>query len=353
MKSPILQRHTEHAIEFAGAGDWELAAHYGDSARECAVATAGVGVRDATHLSRLDFAGADHLDFLHRMTTNDFANLQVGGGRRAVFPDNRGRIVEVGTLCRLTEETTRFVGGPEARSTLPAWIDRYIFAEQISWADRCQDTCMLELFGPGAEALAAALLGVSLEAVPQYDRALENGGLSVTRLDLGPLPGIQVSGEIDEAIRLWDSLLDNGAMPVGELATEALRVQFGIPLPGPELNEDHNPWEAGLTDAVHLNKGCYLGQEVIARLDTYDKVKQRLVGLELGPGELPAAKTILRTERGRETGTITSAVHSSLLGHNIALAYVRTADATPGARLHYGDSPSTAGVIELPFAGPA
>ena len=352
MRSPILEHHTGACAEILRQGEWELVAHYGDSRRECVTATDGAGIRDATHLSIIDFEGADHLDFLHRMTTNDFVNLPVGGGVRAVFPDNRGRIIEAGTFCRLSDTTTRFVGGPDARKRLPAWLDRYVFAEQIEWIDRLDDTCALELFGPRAFPLANTGLGVDVEAVPSYGRARTDGDLNVTRLDLGPLPGIQVSGRMEDVIRLWHNLLEHGASPVGELAFQALRVQFGHPLPGPELNEDHNPWEAGLTDAIHLNKGCYIGQEVIARLDTYDKVKKRLVGLRLASEELPHEKIVVVDVDGREVGNVTSAVYSPILGHGIALAYVRTAFTAPGTRLHFGDGPSTADVVELPFTKP-
>ena len=285
------------------------------------------------------------------MTTNDFNNLPVSEGFQAVFPDNRGRIVEAGTFCRLTDSITRFVGGREAAKKLPPWLDRYVFAEQLEWVDRGLDTCMIELYGPQAFTLCTRVLGISVEPIALYGcRELTDGYLA--RTALGALPGVCISGEVSCVIRLADKLIEAGSIPLGEVAFEALRVQLGAPQPGSELNDEHNPWEAGLANAVHLNKGCYIGQEVIARLDTYDKVKQKLMGLELAEGELPAAGTALVTLNGRPAGQITAAVYSPVLRRNIALAYVRTSATQPGTCLAVGDggpnSPEGT-VADLPF----
>jgi len=352
MKSPIIENGSARPAQLAVMGEWELAAHYGNAEAECTAALQGAALRDATHLSRIDFKGSDHLEFLHRMTTNDFKNLPLSEGFQAVFPDNRGRIVEAGTFCRLTDDITRFVGGLEAAQKLPLWLDQYVFAEQLEWVDRGHDTCMIELYGPQSFALCNSVLGIAVDPIALYGcRELTNDGC-LARTALGSLPGVCISGEVSDVIRLADNLLEEGSIPLGEVAFEALRVQLGAPQPGSELNEEHNPWEAGLANAVHLNKGCYIGQEVIARLDTYDKVKQKLMGLELTEGELPAAGTVLVTPEGRPAGQITAAVYSPVLRRNIALAYVRTSAMQPGTCLTVGDggpNAPEATVADLPF----
>lgn len=351
MRSPILEHDPDRPAQLLQAGDWQLAAHFGDIALECAAALEEAVIRDASHLSRIDFSGADHLDFLHRMTTNSFNDLLVGQGLLAVFPDSRGRIVEVGMFHRISAETTRFVGAPEAALKLPAWLDRYVFAEEIEWVDRGADSLMLEMLGPKSLAVCSEVIGVAAEAIPPSGCVLTDQGLGVVRSDLGPILRLHIFGQIDDSIRLWDNLIEFGIQPAGELAVESLRVLSGIP-GSCELNEDHNPWEAGVPHAVHLDKGCYIGQEVIARLDTYDKVKQRLVGLELAAAELPTEGAGICAD-GRPVGNITSAVYSPTLARNIALAYVRKAFTEPGTRLLLdgeGDATSTeATVVDLPF----
>ena len=125
-----------------------------------------------------------------------------------------------------------------------------------------------------------------------------------------------------------------------------MRVEQGRPRLGRELTQSYNPWEAGLDRAIHLDKGCYIGQEVIARLDTYDKVKQHLVGLRLSTAELLATEQPLR-DGGREVGRITSAVHSPRFGP-IALAYVRRRACAVGTVLDVGEARAT--VVALPFS---
>ena len=351
MKSPILEYSPTPAHLLQQDG-WDLAAHFGDIDGECAAAIHEAALRDASHLSRIDFTGVDHLDFLHRMTTNDFNGLEVGQGQVAVFTDNRGRIVEAGTFVRMTEDRTRFTGGTSAAQKLPEWLDRYVFTEQIAWVDRMADTCMFELIGPKALSLSNEVLGIKTEELPPLGCTAIDRDLWVARVDLGTCPRIRFFERVDCSIRLWDRLLYKTSQVIGELSFEAIRIQFGVPLSGSELNADHNPWEAGLAHAIHLDKGCYIGQEVIARLDTYDKVKQRLVGLKLSGDAIPPVPSVLTSE-DRPVGVVTSAVYSPVLEHNIALGYVRSAFASPGIRLQLsnGDESGSpeATVVELPF----
>ena len=350
MRSPILD-HVPPPASILERDGWEVAAHFGDVGVECEAATSRTALRDASHLSRIDFRGSDHLDFLHRMTTNDFNNLAVGSGQPAVFTDNRGRIVEAGSFIRMTEDTTRFVGGTSASERLPEWLDRYLFAEQLEWVDRMADTCMFELIGPGSRPLLDHASGGQVGDLPPFGNTLTEAGFDVARVDIGTTLRILVFVDCKSSIELWDILLERQPQVIGEVTFETLRVQFGLPLPGSELNDEHNPWEAGLGQAIHLDKGCYIGQEVIARLDTYDKVKQRLVGLALPSGALPPQGTPLHCD-DRAIGTITSAVHSPVLNRNIALGYVRAAHTACGTQLQM-DSPGNADeatVVDLPFS---
>jgi folate-binding protein YgfZ len=325
---------------------WELPIHYGDPAAEYRSAHQGAALRDATHWSRLRFGGRDHLDFLHRMTTNHFRGLEPGAGLEAVFTDNRGRIVEVGTFYRAGDQTLAVLS-PTGREKIPAWLDRYLFAEQIAIADLTPETAMLELSGPQAAALAGQVIGKDPNSVADHhllnDPAAE--GVWLARLDRFGHPGLRALGDPAKLRELWEKLRAGGAQPLGEEAWEALRIEAGLPAQGRELNEEHNPWEANLGRAIHMNKGCYIGQEVVARLDTYDKVKQRLMGLELPEGPLPAPGTLLRAGNA-EAGRLTSAAR--LPQGNLGLAYVRREYWQPGALLQLEGSAWPVRVIPLP-----
>jgi len=323
--------------------------HYGDTDGEYRAATHGAALRDTSHWTRLQISGSDHLDFLHRMSTSHFNNLEVGQGLEAVFIENRGRILDLCTFY-CGESRSLAVFSPATRESMPIWLDRFIFAEAIEFIDLTDDTAMFELIGPQAITLVRQVIGANLQTQPAHQLLNKDveGDLWLATMPWDHSPGLRVAGPPETVAALWKKLSDAGATPIGEKAWEVLRIERGLPIYGSELNESYNPWEAGLGRTIDMDKGCYIGQEVIARLDTYDKVKQHLVGLHLETGELPAPGTTLHAE-GREVGTLTSRTHSPSLG-SIALAYVRRAHADPGTVLNLGER--EARVESLPFSRP-
>ena len=307
-------------------------------------ARAGAALRDAQTSFRLYMRGADHLDFLHRMTSNDFHNLKLGHGLEAVFIEQRARILDLAT-CYRGPDATALILSPASRSTIPAWLDRFIFAEALELADRTDETAMFELIGPQAPQLVTHTLNADLAKLQDHqllDPQVPDG-LWLARI---AGPGLRALGPPDTVKNLWQRLAAAGARPIGAATWEILRVEQGLPLLGRELTQDYNPWEAGLGRAIHLDKGCYIGQEVIARLDTYDKVKQHLVGLLLSTAELSPTGLPLR-DGTREVGRITSAVHSPTFGP-IALAYVRRSTCAEGTVLDAAGAQAT--VVPLPFS---
>ena len=148
---------------------------------------------------------------------------------------------------------------------------------------------------------------------------------------------IAPSGSVEE---LCSALVGAGAQDMDTEAYEALRVGSGVPAHGPELGEEVNPLEAGLWDAVSFTKGCYVGQEVVARLNTYEKVKRYLAMLSLEDGPIPDAGTPLTVD-GKDAGKLTSVSPITISGRRPALGYVRKAYANPEAALmvEAGDGP--------------
>jgi folate-binding protein YgfZ len=355
MNSPLTTLTREYGAVYSTYSDWEMPAHYDAPRAECQAAHASAVLRDASHWGRFLIGGKDHLEFLHRMSTNDFVNLKPGTGLEAVFPDNRGRVLEMGTFYRGATQTLAVLS-PPGRERLPTWLDRYIFSEEITLEDVTMKTGMIELSGPQAADLTLATLDLNLNAASDHQlmKQLEGTDLWLVRIDRFGHPGLRVVGPAEEIPAFWEKLLKKGAHPMGEEAFEILRIEAGLPLYERELTEDHNPWEAGLDRAIHMDKGCYIGQEVIARLDTYDKVKQHLMGLIFAGEALPSPDTPLLVE-GREAGKITSAAYSPHLGKNIALAYVRNAHCTPGtlAELSLNGAKYKAEIVALPFASGA
>ena len=152
---------------------------------------------------------------------------------------------------------------------------------------------------------------------------------------------------------MWLDLADRGAVPIGETAAEAVRVEQGMPCYGREMGEDYNPHEAGLLPFISFDKGCYIGQEVVVRLNTYRKVQKRLMGVAFD-GERPELDSLVEAD-GKQVGFITSVADSPALGKPLALAYVRTAHAEAGLAVKVrSSSRTTSGVtLELPLCSGA
>lgn len=323
---------------------------------EAGAARKRAGFRDITHYARLLFSGNDHLGILHRLTTNHFLDLQLGEGFDAVFPDNRGRIVSWGGFTRIDEDNTLAVIPSSCGGRLVGWLDRYIFNEAVSIRDLTIQTEAMDVIGPESVAILSGIfpdLKVAGEPVAPH-RLISPDSQRPWFLGLryGRLPGVRVIGDPSHIRTLICGMHDAGAVQLGDSGFETIRVEEGCPALGTELTEDHNPWEAGLDRAIHLDKGCYLGQEVIARLDTYEKVKQRLVGLRI-PATLEIdGPSRLVSRDGRKAGEITSTAYSPTLGSRISLAYVRNQFCAPGTELAFEDvkgTPSIVTVSELPF----
>jgi folate-binding protein YgfZ len=143
---------------------------------------------------------------------------------------------------------------------------------------------------------------------------------------------------------ITEALVHGGVRSVAEAATETRRVELGHPAPGAELTEEYTPLEGGLGWACAENKGCYTGQEIIARQITYDKVTKTLVGLHLST---PVAVGSEIMAENRPVGTVTSTANSPSLDAPIALAVVKRPHNTPGTLLHIGAA--TATVTDLPM----
>ena len=311
---------------------------YTSSGEEYDALTAAVGLVRRSHVGRLELTGEDALDLLNRLSTNKLEDLVPGAGMCSVLTSAKGRIVDL-LLVLMLEDRLLLLVGPDSRERVAEWIDFFTFTEDVTVNDLTPDTAMFSLIGPNAPALLEEIAGEDVATLPLYGVRVANVGgvdVSVVRDDFGALPGFDVIAPAAEGERLWSYLVErsagDGARPAGALALESVRVEQGVPAPGRELSEDYNPLEAGLLHHISFNKGCYIGQEVIARLDTYKKVSKYLVGLSWDGQDLPPAGASLTVD-GRRSGVVTSAVASERLGRAIGLGYVRKAHAEPGSTL--------------------
>ncbi len=314
--------------------------------------TQAVALIDRSDIGRLYLAGEDALDLLDRLSTNALQDLAVGHGTSTVLTSNKGRIVDV--LFVLQEADSLFVlTGPGNQETVSSWIDFYTIIEDVTSRDLTGETAIFSLAGPDAPTTLGALLPAQTE-VPNAHEAISAviGKVQATiiRTDFIGAPAYDIVVADTDGPQLRNTLLETGAEPAGVDVTEALRVERGIPAFGKELGESYNPLEAGLMPLISFTKGCYIGQEVVARLNTYDKVQKSLVGLRWDGDSAVASGTRLLLD-GKQAGVMTTAAMSPRIAGVIGLGYVRKAHATPGSELllESPDGPTPVRVTTLPF----
>ena len=337
--SPLVEVHKQAGAALRELDGWALPGSYSTPSEEYQAATGAVGLLDRSHVGRLKISGTDALDLLSRLSTNKLEDLtDEGQGMYTVLTSNKGRIIDLLFVLRL-EDDLLVLTAPENRRKVADWIDFYTFTEDVAVKDVTEETAMMGILGPGAWRLLEKAIGTDIRPPPLYESMparVSDIGVNVIRTDFAGLPGYDLTVGADQAREIWSALLDlgkeDGARPVGMDALDAIRVERGVPAYGRELSEEFNPLEANLLDCISFDKGCYVGQEVVVRLSTYDKVQKYLVGLSW-EGDLdppPGASLLLEEKR---VGRITSAVRSLGSDKGVGLGYVRKAQARPGTEL--------------------
>ena len=328
---------------------------YSSVAEEYRALTEGVVLLDRSEVGRLEFGGEDALDLLNRLTTNELMDMEVDSAVATVLTSNKGRIMDL-LLVLWLEDRLLVLTAPETRQKVADWIDFYTFVEDVSVRDITAETSMLSVAGPGAASLLEATSDADISPIGRYDAVGTSvGGAETTlvRTDFLGLPGYDLITDTVDGERLWRTLLDAGRVagirPVGQEALNVVRVERGVPAYGRELGEDYNPLEARLLDHISFTKGCYVGQEVVTRLNTYKKVQKFLVGLRWQADDPPPAQAKLLLE-GKQVGVLTSAATPPANGGGMGLGYVRKAHAEPGTllQLEHPDGTTPARVVELP-----
>lgn len=356
LTSPMLELQKQKGASIEEAHGWYLPSTYTSLANEYKVATERVGLLDRSYVGRLKVRGRDGSDLLNRLSTNNLDDLVVSSGMYTVLTSNKGRIIDL-LFVLLMDGHLMVLTSPESRQRVIEWIDFYTFSEDVIIDDQTEETPMLALVGPNAASLLDRLTDQDVSSLSRhYSMQTHIVGVDVTiiRTDFANIPGYDLIISAHHAPYIWEELLHKGEtegiQPVGLQTLELVRIENGVPSFGKELGEKFNPLEAGLLEFVSFNKGCYIGQEVVTRLNTYMKVQKHLVGLSWEPTYVPASNTDL-FHLGTKVGQITSAATSMRLNKGIGLGYVKGDQAQPGIQLTMLSSVGeiSVRVEELPF----
>ena len=293
----------------------------------------------------LKATGEDALDLLNRLSTNKVDHLEPGYWAPTVLTSDRGRIVDL--LCVVhAGDFVYLVTSPGQQQPVIEWLDKYTIMEDLEVEDVSASTAIIALAGSGAP----AALGIDA-AEPDYLPGRQypapavvvagRTAIAVSRPH-GALPCRLLIVSEDATDVIVGTLSEAGAHPVGDEEWESLRVGAGAPAFGAEMGEPYNPLEAGLIGAIDFTKGCYIGQEVIARLDSYDRVQKYMAVLRFSAGSDASVGASLAHD-ARTAGEVTS-LYRTPAGELRGLGYVRTAAAEPGQTLEL-QAPATGTAI--------
>ena len=299
----------------------------------------------------VEVTGADRLVYLNSLSTNNLLDLEPGRGARAfLLVPTKGRVLADFMACETGEATWLECQGGSAPTVLEL-LGKYFFGQDVAFAERSAEWRVLALVGPAAGNL---LTGVVHEVPPGEERTHEatRVGDAEARIlrwsDAGPIGWhLWVSAPVVEAAR--QALLEAGAVPGSEEVWTLLQIEAGVAAYGRELTEEVIPLEAPTEDAIDHAKGCYPGQEVIARLHVRGRPARHLRGLVLDPGEPPPVGAELDAADKASVAVVTASATSPALGP-IALAYVHRDYCEAGTRLSLDGRAAT--VADLPLVPP-
>lgn len=337
-RSPLFPIHQALGATFTVVGEWELPEHFGDPTAEYHLLRQGVGLYDLADRGLVRVTGKDRERFLHAMVSNDTKSLQSGQGCYSTFLNVKGHLLA--DFVVYAEEASYLLEmEPQVVRPFIEAIDFFVISEDVVFTDETGTWSMLGLQGPQAAKLLALASGQAMPAVPMYAYvpcALAGQPVHVWRRTYTGEDGYLLMMPAAQASAVWQALWQHreacGGGAVGRAALEVARIEAGIPVYGQDMGEETIPIEANLDAAISYTKGCYIGQEVIARLEARGHVNRKLVGLLLN-GDVPPERGAKILSPQREVGWITSAAYSPALRRAIALGYVRREVLTPGTAL--------------------
>lgn len=351
-KSPLDAIHTATNARMADLDGWLLPASYGNFGREySAVRKEGAGVIDLSSRGKLLISGAEATPFLNGLITNDVKGLSPNRWMHAAFPNVQGRLQ---AAVRVINSPAGFLIDTESvtHDRVVQMLEKFTLAGDFKLEDLANELALVSVQGARSASLLSSLLPES-ESIERYGSKTfdwKGTSLTVIRATHTAEDGYDIFVDAKAAGSLWQALIDAGAVPIGFLALEVLRVEAGIPRFGVDMDETRVVLETGLDEAVSFTKGCYLGQEIIARIHFRGHVAKQLTGLIVqGGSEVHVAEKIFSTTH-QEIGHVTSAVFSPVLNRQIALGYVKFDYLAPGTEVGLSSEKSKAALItELPF----
>lgn len=351
--NPLRPVHEQAGAEFQAYAAVEIVSTFGEPQAEYSAIRKGCGLLDLPQRGMLEITGKDRLPFLNNMLTNQTwdkaakSGLAAGTGVYAYYLNAKGRIVADMNVLELGDRTLLETDG-RMTATLRAAFDKYLFVEQVKMTDRVGATHEIALLGPRSldvlnQAIAEGEEAAALGELPPLGCAtirLFDTDVVVFRDDVSGTPGYVLLFDVSAARSVWMNLVSRfgesadigrrALRPVGWAAFNATRIEAGRPLFDIDFGNSADPDQSVLPAetgprqferAVSVTKGCYLGQEIVARMHARQQVAKQIVGLKLADDSLPMAGAPLHDDKQNQVGVVTSSTISPVLS-NLSLIHI-------------------------------
>src|SRR5262249_27931639 len=309
---PLHDVHERLGARFTEVDGLLLPSGYGDVAAEHEAVREGAGLIDRSERGKIEVTGKDRATFLHGLVSNDIKGLTPGQGCESALLDVHGKVTALLVVHCLADRLLLETDRP-LREPLLTTIDRYLFSERAELEDVTGASGILTVAGPAARKLVEQAVGAPVPDLAPWRHVLVPGAgagigadIRVVRTEETGEEGYDLWAAPGDLARLWDRVREAGAQPVGRDVWDVLRVEAGVVRYGIDVDASTLLLEAPLPDAFSLNKGCYLGQEVIARITYRGHVNRKITGFRFADRRVPPAGAP-GPGGGEEGGPVTSA----------------------------------------------
>jgi folate-binding protein YgfZ len=340
LRIPTYAWHQQRGATFEDYFGCEIPAQYGDFQQEYWLIRKRAVIRDVSFFGKIKVTGRDRQRFLNGMLTNEVKALDAGKGTFALFLDVKGHI-QADMKVYVFPDHLLLVLQHYLVEKLMSGLDRYIMSEDVRMQDITGDLSMIQVLGPES---AGFLNSRGITSLPEDNYSHNTISVASTEANLIRLPvGYAILSEAGSGGSILEQL--SGPM-AGSKAFDVFRIESGIPLMHRDMDESNFPQEVGLNGAINFQKGCYLGQETMARIDAQGHVNKHLVGIA-SSAVIQAGDKIFKDQK--EVGKITSSTRSLLLNQAFGLGFIRREFATEGERVQVGSHNASATIRDLPL----
>src|SRR5437016_3798017 len=304
MTNPLVQHHEKMGAQLEQS---RIPLSYTNPVEEYWAVRNRSGLADLSHLGRLRITGKDRLPFLNGLLTNELLKLNEGTGVRSVLLNTKARVL-ADLYVYAREDDLLIDTGDVPGAAVKDIFDRFIISEDVQVQDITSEFVHLTLQGQQAAETAKELFRITLTDLKPLQHRMIGPTMIVVRDRIGQ-SGYDMIIPNDEAEAVWQGFLLKGVTPVGQDALEILRLEAGYPKYGVDVDENTIILEAGYKDAISFTKGCYLGQEVVARATHIGRVNKNLIQFQTDSDNVPSVKSKFISS-GKEAGYVTSAAFS-------------------------------------------